>query len=125
MQGLNDDTRALIAQAFDSVESIELLLLLRRSSNTFWSAHAAAEMIGVRDEIAERKIAALAAARLLRPAETTGAYRYAPATEELARRVEVLVEAYATRRAEVINTIYSGNLERLRAFSNAFKLKGE
>ena len=123
MSSLPPDIQDLILRYFDSAEAIELVVLLRRSSATYWTAEAVSQHLGIRPEVAKRKMEALAEARILVRAEQTAAYRYAPADDHLAANVSELAEIYSDRRISVINTIYSANLERLRTFSNAFKLK--
>lgn len=120
---MTDEAKALIALSVDSVESIELLMLLRRAPDTFWRSEAASQQLGIAREITNRKLAALTAAGLLVRGAETGAYRYAPRDEEMEARIAWLAEAYANRRVAVIHAIYSANLEKLRAFSDAFKLK--
>jgi hypothetical protein len=122
MSGLPSELHELVVGTFDSVESIEIMLLLRRSPQTYWAPAAVAEQLGLRPELAETKLAALHRQKILATGANTGAYRYAPG-EELSRRLEELAAAYTNRRVSVINTIYSANLERLRAFSNAFRVK--
>ncbi len=117
------DLRDLIRRYFDSVESVEIVLLLRRSPQTFWAADAVSVQLGIQREVAAAKLGALAANGILALGPETHAYRYAPATDEIGRSVDDLAAAYAGRRLTVINTIYSANLERLRTFSNAFKVK--
>ena len=112
----------MIVQHFDSAETIEITLLLRRSPGTFWSPAAVGQQLDVREDLADRKMRTLAAAKILVPAERSTAFRYAPASEELAGRVDTLADLYANRRISVINAIYSANLEKLRTFSDAFKL---
>jgi predicted transcriptional regulator len=123
MAGLTSEVIELITRAIDSVESIEIMMLLRRSPKTFWAAAAVAEQLGMKQEVAAAKLDALQRQDILKRGEVTGAFRYAPAGEELKQRLEELATEYTDRRANVINTIYSANLERLRAFSNAFRVK--
>jgi hypothetical protein len=120
---LAPELRDLISGCFDSAESIEIVLLLRRSPDTFWSPVATAQQLGIREEVARTKMMQLASARLIVPAEHSHAFRYAPADEEMRKRIDELADAYSERRIAVINTIYSANLEKLRTFSDAFRLK--
>ena len=123
MDPLNDEVRQLIARHLDSVESIDILLLLRRSPQTYWGAPAIAEQLGIAPDIARAKIEALRSSGMITVGEQTGAFRYAPPDERTRGAVDELAALYATRRASVINTLYSANLERLRAFSNSFRVK--
>ena len=123
MSELSGPVRELIARCIDSVESAELLLLLHRSPETFWAAAAAAQRLAIRPEIALKKLNALANCGLLAQGSGTGAFRYAPVDQAQASLVDELAEEYAVRRISVVNTIYSANLDRLKAFTDAFKLK--
>lgn len=123
MDGLKLEVRELIARHLDSVESIEILLLLRRSPQTYWAAPAIAEQLGIAPGIARAKLEALRHSGMIAVGEQTGAFRYAAVDEPTKNALEQLAEAYANRRVSVINTIYSTNLERLRAFSNSFRVK--
>lgn len=117
------DVQTLAALGIDSVECIELLLLLRRSPETYWRAHAAAQQLGIAEGVTELKLANLMGAGAIIRGEETLAYRYAPKTADIRARVDAIADAYANRRSEMINTIYSANLQKLRAFAEAFKLK--
>lgn len=122
MTGLPAPLRHLIASSIDSIEALEILLLLRRSPHAFWATRAIAEQLGIAPEIVTTKLDLLRRAGLIAVGHETGAYRFAPSTEELAASIGDLAHAYNERRASVVNTIFSANLERLRAFSDAFKV---
>lgn len=123
LEVLNPEVRELIARHFDSLESIEILLLLRRSPQTYWGAPAIAEQLGIAPDITRAKLDALRGSGMIGVGEQTGAFRYAPADERTTKAVDGLAAAYRNRRADVVNTLYSANLDRLRAFSNSFRVK--
>jgi hypothetical protein len=125
MEALGPEVLQLIGECIDSLESLEALALLYRSPDTFWSADAVAAQIGARADIVAQKLQQLAAAGLLARAKDSVAYRYAPAALASCEGADLLLQAFAKRRVDVVNAIYSSNLERLRAFSNAFRLKKE
>jgi hypothetical protein len=125
MDRLPPDVQRLIATCIDSVETMEILILLRRSPDSFWSGEAVAAQLGIKPEVAERKLGALTNAGLLARGFQSGAFRFAPSDDALRQTVDQLAETYANRRINVLNAIYSENLNRLRAFSDAFKLKKE
>ena len=122
MEGLSPALLRLITNTFNSVEAIELTLLLRRSPDTFWSADAAATHLGISPTVSSARLSELAAAGVLVRGATSAAYRFAPA-QQLAADVDALADSYTTRRIEILNAIYSANLIRIRAFADAFKLK--
>ena len=88
--------------SIDSLEALELLLLLRRSPDTYWTAEAASQQLGINREVASRKLLLLMEAGLVVRGRDTGAYRFCPGSDE-ARTLQ----------------------DRLRAFSDAFRLKNE
>jgi len=111
---------SFLAAHIDSVEDLEILLLVARGTAS-WSAETAAERLGIDTEVARARLERLAAAGLL--SREAGGFRYSPADDDTRRLVAELAREYADRRANVINVIYSANLERLRKFADAFRLR--
>jgi hypothetical protein len=123
MEVLGPEVLQLIGECIDSLESLEALALLHRSPDTFWSPDAVATQIGARADVVAQRLQQLAEAGLLTRAKDTVAYRYAPEAASTRESVNLLIGAFTKRRVDVVNAVYSSNLERLRAFSNAFRLK--
>lgn len=115
---------AFIRRYVGSMETLEILLLLQRAPDTFWTASAIDSHFGMKQGTAQERLQGLLQSHLVTRG-TSGGYRYAPRDEELREGVSALAIAYAERRAVVANIVYSENLERLRAFSEAFKVKSE
>lgn len=113
-----------IATNIHSVEEVEILTLLSRSPETFWSADAMAQQLGIKPDIVASRARELVRRGLLRAGDSGPVFRYAPPNETLKQQVDVLIAAYRDRRVTVINAIYSANLTRLRSFADAFKLGG-
>ena len=68
---LGPELRQFIADSnIDSVESIEILLLLRRSE-AYWSAEAVAQQLGIGRQPAAQKLAALQTAVTRAPSPAT------------------------------------------------------
>jgi hypothetical protein len=124
LAGLRPEVQQLIGDCIDSVEAVEILLLLRRSE-AYWTSDAVATQLGMKPQLAAAKLRALTDGKLLVVGSGSGAFRYAPPTPEARQAIDLLAAAYADQRIHVINAIYSANLEKLRAFSDAFKLKNE
>jgi hypothetical protein len=124
MPALTPELKEFLQRFFDSVESIEIVALLQRSSTAFWTAEAVSQQLGIPVGIVTAKLDSMAPHVLVR-GHQTGAYRYAPASDETNRSVTELLQVYSEQRPTIINAIYSANLDRLRAFSDAFRLKKE
>ena len=121
---LPEEVRRFIFQHINSVEQLEILLLLRQQPGRAWSADAVARELRIASESAGERLEDMASARLLlrqgvRPEE----YRYAPETMKLDDAVRGLATGYATRRVTVINLIYSKPIDRIRTFADAFRLR--
>ncbi|HEY6844112.1 MAG TPA: hypothetical protein VI391_08095 [Thermoanaerobaculia bacterium] len=125
MPELSPERRSLLVRYFDSVEALEIVALLERSSSAFWTRQAISQQLGIPENVVDAKLSSLTSSRMLVRGQETGAYRFAPENRDMEDAVCELLRAYSEQRALVINTIYSANLERLRAFSDAFRLKKE
>lgn len=113
-----------IAEFIDSVEQLEVLLLLQRTAPTEWNADAIARELRIAPESAGARLQVL---RVLGLLDASGgdppSFRYAPANGELDRCVRGLAEAYATRRVSVITLIFSKPDDAIRSFADAFRLR--
>ena len=123
MPELSPELKAFLIRYFDSVESLEIVALLERSSTAYWTRQAISQQLGIPEDVIDTKLGALTDAKILVCGEQTGAYRFAPASHELRDNVAEVLRVYGEQRASVITAIYTGSLEQLRAFSDAFRLK--
>src|ERR671914_11952 len=114
--------RHLIAERIESVQQLEILLLLRSAPDKDWSPPEVARALVTQVESSEEWLEEMTRDRLL---VTRGrGYRYAPATAELEAAVDGLAESYAKYRVTVIALIFSQPSERVRTFSDAFRIRG-
>lgn len=121
---LPTEVEQFILQKIDSLEEMEILLLISAAPEKLWTTEAVYE--GIRsslDSVAQR-LAGLAEKGLLQPTgETRRTYRYRPATAELAAAVHSLGAAYKERRLRVLECLFSKPLSSLRIFSDAFRIR--
>lgn len=113
-----------VRQCVDSLETLEILLLLQREPAAHWTPVAIDSHFGMKSGLADKRLKTLLKHGLVIKNES-GGFRFAPKNEELRAGAALLAVAYADRRSNVVNTIFSENLDRLRAFSDAFKVKSE
>ena len=114
-----------IAEKIHSIEEVEILALLFRSPDTYWTTTAMAQHLNLKEEVASAKVRDLERRGLVVSGQTGGNFRFAAASDDLKRDVGMLVDAYRDQRVTVINAVYSANLTRLRSFADAFKLGGK
>lgn len=113
-----------ISRYIDSIETLEILLLLERSPETYWMASAIESHLGIKTGTAEKRLQGLLQNGFIVKGASRG-YRFSPENETQNAAVAELATAYTARRVSVVNMVFSENLARLRAFSDAFKVKSE
>ena len=122
MNGLPQDVHHFLHQHIDSVEQLEVLLLLWRSPERGWTSDDVATTIYSHPTSVVRRLALLLGQGLLREREP-GCYQYAPRTVELHAAVSHLDRIYRERRVAVITLIASKPIQNVRAFSDAFRIR--
>jgi hypothetical protein len=113
-----------VLRHIDSIEQLEVLLLLRAQPGRAFTAVEVSRDLRTAPASADRRMASLAESGLL-AAEGSGAYRYAPRTGELDAAAGELAEAYSVRRIAVTTLVYSRPLDQVRTFADAFKIREE
>lgn len=118
-----EDVQRFVLQCIDSVEQLEVLLLLHGAPAVEWSPEAVAGALYSHPASIARRLATLSAHKLLSATEPPLLYRYQPKTPELDATVTRLADTYRQRRVAVIALIASKPMENVRAFSDAFRLR--
>ncbi len=122
MNPLPDDVRVFLHQNIDSVEQLEVLLLLWRTPDRGWTSEEVAIAVYSHPSSVVRRLAMLLGQGLLRERQP-GCYQYAPRTVELHQTVTQVDRMYRERRVAVITLIASKPIENVRAFSDAFRIR--
>jgi predicted ArsR family transcriptional regulator len=91
---LPNDVRQLVERCLRSAAEIDLLLLLFRSPETFWTPHAAAAVLGCDDDAIRLHLGNLADAGLVDRGKQTDAFRFAPARPQDREAVARLAALY-------------------------------
>jgi hypothetical protein len=108
----------------DSIEKLEVLLLLRNRTERQWTASEVALELRITEASAAARLADLASSGLfVSNGEVPVAYRYSPAHSDDVRAISELATTYSERRVSVITFIFSKPQERVRGFANAFLLR--
>jgi hypothetical protein len=119
-----ENVRRFIADNINSVEQLEILLLLRQSSSRDWDAETVSKELCSQPSAALMRMNDLLARGFLTGGEPPGRrFRYAPARQGLDQLVEQLAEAYHTMRVSVISLIYSQPSSQVQAFADAFRFR--
>lgn len=108
----------------DSVEQLEILLLLSSSPEKVWSSEEVNQRIKSSESSVVQRLEKLASQGLVAVAQPNPArYQYRAATSELSAAVEALAVAYKERRLKVLQCIFSKPLSSLRIFADSFKIR--
>jgi AraC-like DNA-binding protein len=122
VNGLTDEVHRFLSVYIDSVEELEVLLLVRRSPERSWTAEEMARELYSHPTSIGRRFQRLLGSGLLRESQP-GVMQYAPRSVELDRTVAQVAEAYRERRVAVVSLIASKPIENVKAFSDAFRLR--
>jgi hypothetical protein len=121
---LSATVRAFISAYIRSIEQLEVLLLLHRDPQRWWSAEGVAAELRTSRNSAEARLEEMASRNLLdaRTAEAV-LFRYRPLSAELDAGVRETAQAYAERRVAVTTFIYSAPGDDIRGFADAFRIR--
>lgn len=119
-----EDLRRFILTSVRSVPFVEALLLYRAARGEALDTRTLAQRLYMPEKNAVELALELHAAGMLeRDAQKPDAYRYAPASPELAAMLDMLATFYATHLVDVTQLIHSVSARRAMQFADAFKLR--
>lgn len=118
--GPPDSVLAFVDRHIESIETLEILLLLSEEERG-WSVAEIFRRIQSSPASVEHRLSSLKNAALLK--EEQGLYRFAPADDAMRAVVRDLAEAYREWRVRIIETIYSRKIDAVQGFADAFRFK--
>jgi hypothetical protein len=121
---LSEKARRFVAEAFASVEDVEILLFLRQKPTEALSASTVARRLSLAPDLASERMRGLHALGLLAARdEGVRFYRYAPTRPGAEPAMDEVAEVYARRPAAVLSVLVAARSRSVRAFSDAFRLR--
>jgi len=124
IKALPDALVRFLTEHIDSVEQLEVLLLLHRAADSVWTAEMVAAALYTQPASAARRLEALCADGLIeRVPQPPDAYRFLPGHSDTGEMISTLADTYRERRVAVVTAIASKPMENVRAFSDAFRLR--
>lgn len=118
---MNSDLVEMVEYSFGSVWALELLLLLHRNPDRAWTTPDLVREFRSSDAVVAESIERLVASGLVVVDGDT--VRYGPVSPEQDVLVRQLNDTYRTKPAAIRRLIVRGPAEKLKSFSDAFKLK--
>ncbi len=119
---LPEEVAREVDEYINSLECLEVLLLLYREAGRVWSIEQVAGELRIKSDTAARHLERMASLGLLEAENPTGDFRFQPVDEARASGARIIVDAYATRRIALINHIASRALSRIRSLADAFRV---
>ena len=116
-----EEIYAFVRDSIGSVWALELLLLLRRADDRIWSSAELVRELRSSDTAVTDCLTKLVDLGIVSSAEA--GYRYQPSSSKVAHSVDELQKLYAAKPISVMKAIMTAPNEKLRIFSNAFRLK--
>lgn len=124
MSEFSDTLKQFIAKHINSVEQLEVLLLLKRTAPREWTADQVSQEMTTSRYAAEGRLHDLHARGLFvfREENQVLYFRYDPANPA-DKAVSELGEVYAQRRTTVITMIFSKPVDGITRFADAFRIR--
>jgi len=120
---LPEEARKFIDRYIDSLEKLEVLLLLQRSPERQWTASAVASELQISFGTADRQLSKLCAQNLLDVKLGQDLfYSFSPHLPHLQEGARALARAYAQQRLAVLKRVAQRPPEAIRDFANAFHI---
>ena len=122
--GIPGHVERFITDHINSVEQLEVLLLLHDRASEEWTGATVAKELYIDPNSAERRLADWHARGLLSASEAPDpSYRFAPQDSEFRRTVRDLASTYSERRVTVTNLIFSKPTDHISVFADAFRIR--
>jgi hypothetical protein len=121
---LSGEVTSFITKEIESLDELELLLLLMQASNRWWDAASVAQTLGMPEEAARRTLDRFASRNLL-AIRVTGdvRYQFQPGEPGLQRTMAAFAEACRVNRLAVLQLVTGRPQRSLRAFADAFRIR--
>ena len=123
MAAVSDEARQFIDRYIDSLETLEVLLLLQRSPERTWRAAEVASSLQLGDVVADRSLSKLCGKSLLDVRLGSDLfYSFAPRLPHLRQGAQELARAYASNRLAVLKLVSGRARAPVRDFAEAFRI---
>ncbi|NNG21501.1 hypothetical protein HGB41_00585 [Massilia sp. ML15P13] len=126
-----EDLRRFVLTSVPSVPFLEALLLLRASPDQRWTGETLAGRLYISERTAQALLDDLCRAAMAQPCGSRDAHKrmhtycYAPASEALRERIDVLADLYARHLVDITHLIHSTLDRKAQQFADAFRLRKE
>jgi hypothetical protein len=124
--GFSKELDVFIAAEIQSLEQLEILLLLSGNPHKWWTAKGVYDVIKSSLPSVENRLNDMVSRGMLtREVDSEARYQFAPAVEAVWRIVSELREAYKERPVKIVQAIYSKTAtpDGVQEFARAFRVR--
>jgi hypothetical protein len=123
--GIPDEVRRFVRAHIQSVEELEVLLLLFRTAPREWTPVGVSRELRIDPVSAARRLTEFHAHALveIRAADETLWYRYERASADADGTMCALERTYVERRTRLIELIFAAPIRDVRVFADAFRIR--
>lgn len=122
MSVLNPEVEQFITRFVRSIGHLEAILFLYQRRGMEFAIHTIASELRTNAEYAKKQLEELAELGLVKRCSAPDCFVY-ESTPDLNEILETINNNYSRHRMAIINLLYSQPLDRIREFSDAFKIK--
>lgn len=126
-----EDLRRFVLTSVPSVPFLEALLLLRADPGQQWTGEMLAGRLYISERTGQGLLEDLCRAMMAKPCASQDpqarahSYCYAPSTEVLRERIDLLADLYARHLVDITHLIHSTLERKAQQFADAFRLRKE
>lgn len=117
-----EQLKQFLAQYFDSIELLQVLLLLQQSPSRIWTVPEITRALASADSSVEKRFGDLYSRGVIDRHPGGVGHQFLPKTEDLRQLICLLQEFYLVRPCSVMEAIFSKPRNTLESFADAFKL---
>lgn len=115
------EVKDFVFHNIDSVEQLEILLILHADSTKWWSSEEISGQLRSNRNSVEKRLQFLIKQKLVVVRNEDSKYSFQPADPRVQQTVDLLSEAYRVQKYRILEIIFSP-MKRSRDFADAFKI---
>lgn len=123
---LPKDARYFLENSIDSIEQLQVLLLLHANPDRIWTTNEIAVELRSVDTSIQKRLNDLYIRNVLLPLKgNDNEHKFLPSSQAMKKLIDVIVSENQLRPYRIIDAIYASPDKTILDFANAFKMRGD